>query len=167
MAFFMTNNILEAKDLNRPIEMKWELGYAATKEAKPEKWIPATVPGAVQLDIAKAEKYAPYYYAEHWKDYQWMEDNYYTYRSNFNKPELSANEKLYFISKGIDYQFEMKVPFGRIYQMSSKLVRFTLPFACQYIPGISNSSVSSYDFGEVPCGGIVDQNWKQLMMSTG
>src|SRR5665648_575248 len=72
MAFFITNNTLEANDSNRHIGMKWELGYAATKEAKPEKWIPATVPGAVQLDIAKAEKYAPYYYAEHWKDYQWM-----------------------------------------------------------------------------------------------
>src|SRR5665648_1043343 len=99
MAFFITNNTLEANDSNRHIGMKWELGYAATKEAKPEKWIPATVPGAVQLDIAKAEKYAPYYYAEHWKDYQWMEDNYYTYRSNFKKPELLATEKLYFISK--------------------------------------------------------------------
>ena len=107
MAFLMTNNTLEAKESNKHIGMKWELGYAATKEAKPEKWIPATVPGAVQLDIAKAEKYAPYYYAEHWKDYQWMEDNYYTYRSNFKKPELQATEKLYFISKGIDYQFEV------------------------------------------------------------
>ena len=109
MAFFITNNTLEANDTNRHLGMKWELGYAATKEAKPDKWIPSTVPGAVQLDIAKAEKYAPYYYAEHWKDYLWMEDNYYSYRSTFKKPELSLNEKLIFISKGIDYQFEVYI----------------------------------------------------------
>ena len=109
MAFFITNNTLEANDTNRHLGMKWELGYAAIKEAKPDKWIPSTVPGAVQLDIAKAEKYAPYYYAEHWKDYLWMEDNYYSYRSTFKKPELSLNEKLIFISKGIDYQFEVYI----------------------------------------------------------
>ncbi|HEY3390372.1 MAG TPA: hypothetical protein VGK38_12410, partial [Prolixibacteraceae bacterium] len=108
-ALSMIYNTLEAKDFNKHLEMKWDLGYAANKDAKPEKWIPSTVPGAVQLDIAKAEKYAPYYYAEHWKDYLWMEDNYYTYRSNFKMPELSANEKLYFISKGIDYQFEVYI----------------------------------------------------------
>ena len=32
------------------------------------KWIPATVPGAVQLDIASAEHYPVWYYAENWKE---------------------------------------------------------------------------------------------------
>ena len=108
-ALLLVNLPLEAKEQIRKLEMKWELGYASTFGAKPDKWIPASVPGAVQLDIAKAEKYAPYYYAEHWKDYLWMEDNYYTYRSSFKKPELSGSEKLYFISKGIDYQFEISL----------------------------------------------------------
>ena len=85
--------------------LKWELGYSKTAEDIPSKWIPATVPGAVQLDIAKAEKYEPYYFAEHWKDYLWMEDQFYTYRTTFLKPELSSGERLVFVSKGIDYQF--------------------------------------------------------------
>ena len=33
------------------------------------KWIPARVPGAVQLDIARAENYPTWYYAENWKNY--------------------------------------------------------------------------------------------------
>ena len=107
LAILLISNALNAKDLNRRQEMIWELGYSPTSEGQPEKWIPATVPGAVQLDIAKAENYAPYYYAEHWKDFLWMEDNFYSYRSTFKKPDLSPTEKIFFISKGIDYQFEI------------------------------------------------------------
>ena len=109
LTLFLISNCLAAKENSRHLAMTWELGYAATAEAQPAKWIPSTVPGAVQLDIAKAENYAPYYYAEHWKDYTWMEDNYYTYRSNFKKPEFAAGDRLYFISKGIDYQFEISL----------------------------------------------------------
>lgn len=87
--------------------LKWELGYAKSASETPSKWIPATVPGAVQLDIAKAEKYAPYYFAEHWKDYLWMEDQFYTYRASFSKPDLKAGERAVFVSKGIDYQFRI------------------------------------------------------------
>ena len=91
----------------KQMPMKWELGYAKTATATPTKWIPATVPGAVQLDIAKAEKYAPYYYAENWKDYLWMEDQFYTYRTSFLKPTLASGERFIFVSKGIDYQFKI------------------------------------------------------------
>lgn len=107
LALLLMNYDLVANDSGRRQELKWELGYSSTADAQPGKWIPAAVPGAVQLDIAKADHYAPYYYAEHWKDYLWMEDYYYTYRSIFSKPELSAKERLFFISKGIDYQFEI------------------------------------------------------------
>lgn len=91
----------------RLISLKWELGYNKEHETLPSAWIPADVPGAVQLDIARAEKYQPFYYAEHWKDYLWMEDMYYTYRTSFNKPDLSDNKRLIFISLGIDYEFEI------------------------------------------------------------
>lgn len=87
--------------------LKWELGYSKSVLETPPKWIPASVPGAVQLDIAKAEKYAPYYYAEHWKDYLWMEDQFYTYRTGFTKPSIAAGERVVFISKGIDYEFSI------------------------------------------------------------
>jgi beta-mannosidase len=87
--------------------LSWELGYSADSLTLPVKWIPATVPGAVQLDIARAEKYQIYYYAEHWKDYLWMEDQYFTYRTTFDKPDLTDGKRLFFISSGIDYEFEI------------------------------------------------------------
>ncbi len=87
--------------------LTWELGYSKSASEIPSKWIPASVPGAVQLDIAKAEKYGSYSYAENWKDYLWMEDQFYTYRTSFPKPNLISGERLIFISKGIDYQFRI------------------------------------------------------------
>lgn len=107
--FALTLSSLDLFALNqvKQIFLKWELGYAKTASEIPSKWIPSTVPGAVQLDIAKAEKYELYYYAEHWKDYLWMEDQFFTYRTNFVKPNLNVNERVVFHSKGIDYQFKI------------------------------------------------------------
>lgn len=126
VAILLINDILKSSELNLRPEIMRELGYSAVSEAQPEKWIPATIPGAVQLDIAKAEKYAPYYYAEHWKDYNWMEDNYYTYRSNFKKPELPASERLYFISQGIDYQFEIYLNGEKIFEQEGMFTPVSL-----------------------------------------
>ena len=75
----------------------------------PLTYIPATVPGAVQLDIANYEKYPPYIFADNFKQYAWMEDEFYTYTTSFKKPQLGSNERLYFSSKGIDYQFEISI----------------------------------------------------------
>lgn len=89
--------------------LQWKVGYASEKQAYPSKFIPSQVPGAVQLDIAKAENYPPYEYADNYKKFSWMEDQYYTYLASFKKPALKENERLYFVSKGIDYQFEISV----------------------------------------------------------
>jgi beta-mannosidase len=106
---------LTAADPEGKVKLTWELGYSKDYATAPSKWIMAVVPGAVQLDIAKAEKYQPYFFAEHWKDYLWMEDQYYTYRTSFNKPEMAEGEKLFFISKGIDYEFEIMLNNEKIF----------------------------------------------------
>jgi len=87
--------------------LQWETGFNKDKSTFPDRWIPAQVPGAVQLDYARANHWEPHYYAENWKDYLWMEDVYWTYRTKFPKPEMGVGEKLFFVSKGIDYEFEI------------------------------------------------------------
>jgi len=89
--------------------LEWKVGYSAEKSKAPAKYVPSLVPGAVQLDIAKAEKYPPHEFADNYKMFGWMEDQYYTYLSSFKKPALKSSERLYFVSKGIDYQFEIFV----------------------------------------------------------
>ncbi|MFA6127876.1 MAG: hypothetical protein WC699_11265 [Bacteroidales bacterium] len=89
--------------------LDWQLGYAPAGQKESLKWIPSKVPGAVQLDIAKAEKYGLWYYAENWKDYLWMEDQQFTYKSTFRKPDIQPGERVFFVSKGIDYAFEIRL----------------------------------------------------------
>ncbi|MCL2327031.1 MAG: hypothetical protein FWC39_00815 [Bacteroidetes bacterium] len=87
--------------------LEWQVGYSPDKSKAPSKFVPAQVPGAVQLDIAKAEKYPPYEYADNYKMFLWMEDRFYTYLSSFKKPVLEEFERVFFFSKGIDYEFEI------------------------------------------------------------
>jgi len=97
----------QKSDLPEISPLNWEIGYASKSSDVPAKWYPAAVPGAVQLDVAKALKYDIYYFAENWKDYLWMEDQYFTYRTSFKRPSISENQKCFFVSKGIDYEFEI------------------------------------------------------------
>ena len=90
-------------------DLTWKLGYSKTKSEEPGKYIPATVPGAVQLDIAHNEKYPPYIFDDNFKKFCWMEDMYYTYETSFKKPLLHPDERLFFTSRGIDYQFEIYI----------------------------------------------------------
>jgi len=89
------------------LPLSWTVGHADQLSESPKEWYPATVPGAVQLDMAKGMNYGPYYFAENWKDYLWMEDVFFTYRTAFNKLAFGENQKCLFISKGIDYEFEI------------------------------------------------------------
>jgi len=92
---------------NDPPQLHWEVGYALGSNMADLKWVKASVPGAVQLDVAKAENYGLYYYAENWKDYLWMEDREFLYRSRFPMPELESGQRLIFHSLGIDYEFDI------------------------------------------------------------
>ena len=87
--------------------LDWQVAHHADKNAEPGEWYPASVPGAVQLDYARARGWGDHNYAENWKDYRWMEDVYWTYRTSFSPPDLAEYEKLYFVSRGIDYEFEI------------------------------------------------------------
>lgn len=89
------------------IPLPWVVGHHSSNTNHPDTWYQAEVPGAVQLDMAKAYKYGPHWYAENWKDYRWMEDRFFTYRTNFTLPDLAPGERLIFSSLGIDYRFDI------------------------------------------------------------
>jgi beta-mannosidase len=90
-----------------PLELNWTVSYEDENAPGNLRIAEATVPGAIQLDIAKNEGYGPYYYGENWKDYLWMEDREFVYVSNFIKPSMKDGERLVFRSLGIDYEFEI------------------------------------------------------------
>lgn len=108
------------------IILNWRSSYTDSGEQIPEKWYNAEVPGAVQLDYAKAHYYDPYWYANNWKDYLWMEDQFWFYKSEFNKPELQPEERLFFVSKGIDYEFEISLNGKKLHYQEGMFTRVNL-----------------------------------------
>ncbi|WP_339295748.1 hypothetical protein MKY82_06240 [Paenibacillus sp. FSL W7-1279] len=89
--------------------LNWEVGWSDHAGQFPDRWVPATVPGAVQLDWARAEGWGDHTYGENWRQYEWMEDKTWTYRAWLRPPASSPGERLYFISKGIDYSFYIRL----------------------------------------------------------
>ncbi len=92
-----------------PVVMNWTLEYGSKDDPGKLRQVEANVPGAVQLDIARAEGYAPYYYADNWRDYRWMEDREFVYVASFIKPKLDNGQRLIFHALGIDYRFEISL----------------------------------------------------------
>lgn len=89
-------------------KLNWSLGYSDNSTDFPAEYFPATVPGAVQLDYAK-EYNLPNHNAElNFKEYAWMEDKYWFYTTEYDSNNLKGN-KLYFISEGIDYKFDILI----------------------------------------------------------
>jgi beta-mannosidase len=86
--------------------LTWTVGHHRTADDRPGRWVDATVPGAVQLDLARAEGYPPWTFADNWKDYRWTEDVFWTYRARFDRPQAQG-ERIFFVSLGIDYAFDV------------------------------------------------------------
>jgi beta-mannosidase len=116
IALLFTGNISLILAENQMIDLKWELGYSKSGSESPVNYFPATVPGAVQLDLAGLEKYPSYNVSDNYRKFGWMEDLFYTYRTSFRKPALSEDERLHFVSEGIDYQFEIYFNGERIFE---------------------------------------------------
>ena len=87
----------------------WELGFQKEKDLQPQEWHPASVPGAVQLDMMHTLEERDWTRGDGYRQFRWMEDVWWTYRTRFDKPSLSGSDRLYFHSKGIDYAFEISL----------------------------------------------------------
>ncbi|WP_256760494.1 glycoside hydrolase family 2 protein [Cohnella sp. WQ 127256] len=91
----------------RKKELEWTVGWSRSSDMHPDKMVPAIVPGAVQLDWARAEGWGDHGYVDHLEQYAWMEDCFWTYSAILSLPELEARERLYFVCKGVDYRFKV------------------------------------------------------------
>ena len=89
--------------------LTWTVGYTANPDITPTEFVPATVPGAVQLDWARAHGWPDYKYADNWRQYLWMEDVYWLYRARLELADLLLGTRLVFHSKGIDYKYAVRL----------------------------------------------------------
>ncbi|HLL90916.1 MAG TPA: glycoside hydrolase family 2 TIM barrel-domain containing protein, partial [Tepidisphaeraceae bacterium] len=91
------------------VDLQWTVGFSRDASAVPESFVAATVPGAVQLDWARAHGWGPYWYAENYKQYDWMEDVFWTYRATLRVPPHAPGERIVFVCGGVDYRFDVLV----------------------------------------------------------
>ncbi len=89
-------------------QLAWKVGFQETAEKLPEQWIPATVPGAVQLDFAAAYGYKPYTYANEFRQFDWMEDVYFRYRTTLPE-DIAPGDDVELVLEGVDYQYSVFV----------------------------------------------------------
>ncbi len=84
--------------------LTWRVGWLDAPAGVPEEWVPAAVPGAVQLDWARAKGWEPYYIGTNCRDYTWMEDKYWLYEAELDFT-LRGEERAALVFEGIDYRY--------------------------------------------------------------
>lgn len=104
----------------------WTVGHTADPAITPERFVPATVPGAVQLDWARAEGWPPYWQGENFRAYGWMEDVYWVYRAYLAKPTLAHDQRLVLVCGGVDYACLVRVDGTVVHQQEGMFSAFTI-----------------------------------------
>jgi len=75
---------------------------------------PASVPGTIQNDYAKARNWGDVQYADNVYRYETIEDWAWTYQTILNY-QADSDEKVYFMAEGIDYQFDILLNGNKIF----------------------------------------------------
>ena len=109
-----------------PPALVWEVGHAPAATAQPARWVPAEVPGAVQLDWSRAEEWPPYWQGDNFKAYGWMEDVWWTYRTRIPAMAVPAGQRLVFVCGGVDYDFSVCFEGRELYGHEGMFTAFTL-----------------------------------------
>lgn len=89
------------------IPLDWQIGTMDHVNEMPESFFKSNVPDVVQLDYMKGSNKVPFYFCDNLKDYRNLEKSYWCYKTTFEKPNLKEDDHHVFISKGIDYEFDI------------------------------------------------------------
>ena len=92
-----------------PPRLDWQVGWTSDLSQPPARLVPAAVPGAVQLDWARAEGWEPHWVADNFRQYDWMAEKFWIYRTTLPRVVLTAGERLFLVSHGVDYACEVRV----------------------------------------------------------
>lgn len=109
------------------LPLQWEVGHAPSREQIPSRWVPASLPGAVQLDWARAEGWPEYWKGNNFQAYCWMEDVWWTYRAKVPAGIVSTpGQRLIFACGGIDYHFAVFFRDVKLHEQEGMFTPFEL-----------------------------------------
>ncbi len=101
----------------------------ASPEESPSELVPAEVPGAVQLDWARAHDWPDYWVADHFRAYQGLEDSHWLYRTRLEQSDLAgvgADERLCFVCGGVDYRYLVRLDGRVLFEQEGMFTPFEL-----------------------------------------
>ena len=67
-----------------------------------DNWLPATVPGMVQLDLLENKKIPDPYYGDNWYKVQWVDKVSWEYRTTFDAPRAASDDNVHMVFNGLD-----------------------------------------------------------------
>lgn len=108
----------------RQVSLQWQLGFSSSPETPPARFISAVVPGAVQLDWARAEGWPPFWHGEEFRRYGWMEDVHWHYQARLVRPVLGDAERLVMVCGGVDYACLVRVAGKIVHEQEGMFSRF-------------------------------------------
>lgn len=122
-------------------DLEWEIGDCGTENNTPETMIPATVPGNIQCDFAKYYNYADHNYGDNFKQFDWMEKNYFLYEAKL--PEIENGKTVYIWADGIDYEYDILINNDVIYHHEGMFTKLRLDIT-EYLKGNDKLNVLIY-----------------------
>lgn len=88
--------------------------------------MPSVVPGAVQLDWARAHALPDYWVADGFRAYQGLEDRHWLYRSELTLPTLGEGEQCFFVCGGVDYRCRVSLAGVTVHEQEGMFAAFEL-----------------------------------------
>ncbi len=153
--------------------LNWFVGYANSATDRPLDYFPATVPGAVQLDYIKHNNLPDYKEELNFKQYIWMEEKYWVYKTSYDATGLK-DKFLRLVIKGIDYKYDIYIA-GKLVLSGEGMYRTNIVDLTDYINGIIDIEVVVYpapkstsavnfrpntrDEANQSCKPVVSYNW--------
>lgn len=100
---------LRTSPTRQQIKLSWLVGHHSHRDSVPDRWLPATVPGAVQLDWCRAMGFDEPFKDDVWRELCGLEDRYWTYVTKLpdDVPFDDAQRRLVLVCGGVDYRCDV------------------------------------------------------------
>lgn len=106
--------------------LAWTVGWTRDPALAPARFVPARVPGAVQLDWARAENWPPHWKHENARAYAWMEDCHWLYRTILPATKPAPDEQLILVAEGVDYACEVRLDGRVLHRQTGMFIPFEI-----------------------------------------
>ncbi len=116
-------------------QLHWNVGHTRNPDDTAVERVPAMVPGAVQLDWARAKGWGDFFFGDNWWRYLWMEDEFWSYVSRLDLPCVEEGHRLIFVCRGVDYRFLVRLNGVELYRSEGMFTPFEIDLTGRAVTG--------------------------------